>query len=229
MKYYKLLKNYTHHGGTIVLLNEIPEGTLVQRALVTEDNPGMEYITVGFGDEGQFYLSAEVVENSPTYFEQIDEWEYWKAIATNELLNAVRLAGERGVSPLECVEIINDEFDLELDIMDWDEPNDKLKEAAENFKKFMEGVERVKEESKQKPFQPITQPFVPYQPIPNPYNNQPYCQCGNDGTRPCWSTACPHRLIVTYCSTTTAGSFAGNTQSNCCKLKGNNDNKCSCS
>ena len=29
------------------------------------------------------------------------------------------------------------------------------------------------------------------------YNQYP-CSCGNDGTKPCWSTACPNRLVVTY-------------------------------
>jgi glycerol-3-phosphate cytidylyltransferase len=47
-----------------------------------------------------------------------------------------------------------------------------------------------------------TQPLVPYTPYKSPYE-VPYCTCGNDGTKPCWSTACPKRLIVTYCSTNT--------------------------
>ena len=29
------------------------------------------------------------------------------------------------------------------------------------------------------------------------YDRYP-CSCGNDGTKPCWSTACPNRLVVTY-------------------------------
>ena len=230
MKYLSI-KPYTHHGGTRVKLTEIPEGTLIQRALVTDTNPGMEYVTLGFGDEGQFYLSAEVIENSPEYFEEITEEDFWKEISKRELINAFILADERGLSPLEGIQAISDYFDLELEIdpIEWPEPNENLKEAADRFKKLMEEIERIKEEEKQKPFQ---QPFAPYQPYqPNPYNNQPYCKCGNDGTRPCWSTACPHRLIVTYCSTNTAGSFGDSTRPNCIcgKNKDTNGNKCSCS
>jgi hypothetical protein len=221
--YYITLKSYTHHGGTKVNLNEIPEGTLIQRAVVMDDNPGMEYITVGFGDDGQFYLSAEVVENSPQYFEEIEEEDYWKEISKREIINACLLAEERGLEPLEAVQAISDHFDLDLDLDEWPEPNEKLRDASESFKKLMEEIERAKEAEKQK----TTQPFAPYQPYPNPYNNQPYCQCGNDGTRPCWSTACPHRLIVTYCSTNTAGSFAGTTENHvCCKKSSKDGNKC---
>jgi hypothetical protein len=133
------------------------------------------------------------------------------------------LAEERGLDPLEAVQTISDHFDLELEFFEWPEPNEKLKDAAETYKKLMEEIERVKEENRQKP----VQPFAPYQPYPNPYNNQPYCSCGNDGTRPCWSTACPHRLHITYCTTNTAGSFAGTTENHvCCKKSGKDGNKC---
>jgi hypothetical protein len=201
MKYLSI-KAYTHHGGTAVKLTEIPKGTLIQRAIVVDTNPGMEYVTLGFGDTGQYYLSAEVVENSPEFFEELTEEEFWIEISKRELINQVILNEERGLTPLESIQTISDYFDLDLEIDEWPEPNENLKGAAESFKKLMEEIERVKEEQRQK----TVQPFAPYppQPYPNPYNNQPYCSCGNDGTRPCWSTACPNRLIVTYCSTSTA-------------------------
>ena len=54
------------------------------------------------------------------------------------------------------------------------------------------------EKSKQSHINPPVYP--PSNPYINPYNNQ--CPCGNNGTQPCYSIACPKRLIVTYRGTT---------------------------
>ena len=64
-----------------------------------------------------------------------------------------------------------------------------------------EAVVLLKDEPQQQPYAPFPTPY-PTQPYIPPYN-VPYCSCGNDGTKPCWSTSCPKRLIVTYCSTST--------------------------
>lgn len=41
--------------------------------------------------------------------------------------------------------------------------------------------------------------YKPYEPIIVPYERpHSICGCGNDGTKPCWSTACPNRMIITY-------------------------------
>jgi hypothetical protein len=184
------IKEYTHHGGTSVKLSQIPVGTLIQRAIVTDSNPGMEYVTVGFGDESQYYIGASVVENSPEYFKEISNEEYWKEIGKRELINTVLLNEERGITPEEAINMIAEHFGIHV--------NKEKEDLARSFQDLMEEIDRVKEQSQKMPFEP----YPGWQPI-GPGYRQPVCQCGNDGTRPCWSTACPNRLIVTYSSTTT--------------------------
>ena len=199
--YYKLTKSYTHHGGKKLRLSEITEGTIVQKDSVVEDNPGFEYLTISFGDEPQYYLSADVVENSEEYFEPISREDYVREIGSRELINVVLLNQERGITPEESAEIILNHFDLEeefeLDFEDEDldsiyNPNESLRKAAEEFKKELE---RLSPEKHYPNFQPFS-PTVPNMPISNP--TAPYCHCGNDGSKPCWSTSCPKQLIISY-------------------------------
>lgn len=214
--YYKLTKPYTHHGGKTLKLTTINPNTLIIRDKVLEDNPGMEYMTLSFGNEPQFYLSADVVENSPEFFTELTPEEFSKEIGVRELINIVLLNQERGITPEESAQIIMENFDLVIDLdfddLEDDEPENQgceegccgkceqennpkhIEEMIEEFDKMMKQLK----EGKENPFNPM--PTMPYQPyIPQqPYNNQPYCHCGNDGTKPCWSTACPKRIVVTY-------------------------------
>ena len=183
---YITIKEYTHHGGTITKLHQIPVGTLVQRATVTEDNPGMEYVTVGFGDDHQYYIGALVVESSPEFFKPISDKEYWKEISKRELINQVMLNEDRGITPEESIQMLAEYFGVYVE--------KEKEDLAKTFKELMKEIDRVKEDSEKIPFQPFPSFPNDWQPI----QPKPYCQCGNDGTRPCWSTACPNRLIITY-------------------------------
>jgi len=63
---------------------------------------------------------------------------------------------------------------------------DEIKKWIEEQLKKMGGKENTKS-------------FPSYPSFPSlPQYNQFYCHCGNDGSKPCLSTACPKRIIVTY-------------------------------
>jgi len=221
--YYKLIKAYTHHGGKTVKLSTIEPNTLIIREKVLEDNPGLEYMTLSFGAEPQFYLSAAVVESSPEFFEELTPEEFSREIGARELVNLVLLNQERGISPEESAQIILEHFDLEIDTDFEDDEEDEEEELDQPANRESEGIfdengilkdtaaieEMIEEfdrlmkqlkEGKENPFNRpnTTWPYQPYTPPqPNPYNG-PICHCGNDGTKPCYSTACPSRIIVTY-------------------------------
>ena len=221
--YYKLTKHYTHHGGKTVKLSTIKPNTLIIKDKVLEDNPGMEYMTLSFGNEPQYYLAAAVVENSPEFFNELTPEEFSREIGARELVNLVLLNQERGITPEESAQIIMEEFDLVIDIEDDEEEIDRpAKLPAEPENEEPEGIfdgngvlqnpeaieEMIEEfdrlikqlkEGKGNPDQHIqTFPYQPYCPPQPPYYNGPICNCGNDGTKPCYSTACPSRIVVTY-------------------------------
>lgn len=60
------------------------------------------------------------------------------------------------------------------------------------WKKLKEELENTS------PPPPPSNPFPIYPTFPDYTQN---CPCGNNGTQPCWSTACPKRIIVTYGTT----------------------------
>ena len=68
-------------------------------------------------------------------------------------------------------------------------------DPREEFVKKMEEIQKEMEKVVERNTPPF-QPFQPYHPAPNPYNAK--CHCGNDGTQPCWSTACPQRIVISY-------------------------------
>jgi hypothetical protein len=206
--YYRLKKNYTHHGGTTVKLSEIKEGTLL--FLDVNAKRGFEYITVSYGDDSVYYLSSDIVERNSSYFEQINEEEFESIVAKIEFKNEVKIHINKGLTYEDAMNCIEEAFDE-----DWEEiipePNDALIEAVDRFNRNLEEtydydklakrlLEKLDELEKAKHIQqPYVQPFINSQPI-NPYNNT--CPCGNTGSQPCFSVACPKRLIVTYCGTT---------------------------
>jgi hypothetical protein len=203
--YYRLNKNYTHHGGTTVKLTEIKEGTLL--FLDVRAKRGYEYITVSYGEDSVYYLSSDIVENNSSYFEKISEEEFESIVAKIEFKNEVKIHIDKGLTYEDAMNCIEEAFDE-----DWDkiipEPNDALIEALDQYtqgvedaydydklaKKLLEKLNDL-EKAKQSPVNPPINPYI------NPYNNN-QCPCGNNGTQPCYSIACPKRLIVTYCGTT---------------------------
>ena len=226
--YYKSIKAYTHHGGKTVKLSTIEPNTLVIKDKVLEDNPGMEYMTLSFGSEPQFYLAAAVVERSPEFFEELTAEEFSKEIGARELVNLVLLNQERGISPEESAQILMNHFDLVIDFEfddededlpeGYNEPEDQpanrepegifdsngvlqdtdaIEEMIEEFDRL---IKQLKEGKGNPDITPpnTTHPYQPYCPPQPPYYNGPTCHCGNDGTKPCWSTACPSRIVVTY-------------------------------
>jgi hypothetical protein len=221
--YYKLIKAYTHHGGKTVKLSTIEPNTLIIRDKVLEDNPGLEYMTLSFGSEPQYYLSAEVVESSSEFFQELTPEEFSREIGARELVNLVLLNQERGISPEESAQILMEHFDLVIDIDFEDEEEAEEEELDQPANRETEGIfdengilkdteaieEMIEEfdrlmkqlkEGKENPFNRpnTTWPYQPYTPPqPNHYNG-PTCHCGNDGTKPCYSTACPSRIVVTY-------------------------------
>jgi len=107
MRYFISTRPYTHHGGTTVKLTEMPVGTLISRDKVTDSNRGMEYITLGIGEQKQFYLSAAVVESSPEYFEEISRDEFVYAVSSRELINTAIVMQSRGISLDEVIEMLS--------------------------------------------------------------------------------------------------------------------------
>jgi|LakMenEpi03Aug12_release.lakeMendotaPanAssembly.Ray.scaffolds.fasta_scaffold392905_2 hypothetical protein len=178
--FYLLLKDYTHHGGTIKKLKTIPKGTLLSKEPFRE-NVGLEYVTVGHGNQEGYYLSKEVVENNPEFFKKLTEHEFNKFIAIEKFKNDLWLANEH-ISIEEIYEIVNEAF------IEMEEEPDPREEFVKKMEEIQKEMEKVVERN--------TLPFQPFHPLPNPYNAK--CHCGNDGTQPCWSTACPKRIIITY-------------------------------
>jgi hypothetical protein len=179
--FYLLLKDYTHHGGTIKKLKTIPEGTLISKEAFRE-KLGLEYITIGHGNQEGFYLSKEVVENNPEFFKKLTEQEFNKFIAIEKFKNDLYLANEY-IPTNEIQDIVRDTLQLKSE-----EPDPR-----EEFLKRLEEIQKEAEKIADR----NTIPFTPFPTMPLPeYNNK--CHCGNDGTTPCWSTACPKRIIITY-------------------------------
>lgn len=99
-----------------IQVGELPVGTLISRSGVTDSNPGMEYITMGFVEDRQHYISEEEVTQLTQYFEAVDESEFFHDVLTREIVECVNdINQERGVEPMEWVKIINREFNLGLD------------------------------------------------------------------------------------------------------------------
>lgn len=182
--FYQLLQDYTHHGGTIKNLSTIPKGTLISREPFREIKD-MEYVSCSYGEKPSMYLSAEVVENNPKFFKKLTEEEYTKLLTKLKLKNSIYEYSE--------VLEIKDFYDI-LDEVFVEKP-EIVDEKAEFEKKFKEFQEAIEEHAKKNP--------IPFPNIPIPNQTQPFkydnvCPCGNDGTKPCWSTACPKRIIITY-------------------------------
>jgi hypothetical protein len=192
---YITIRDYTHHGGTTTKLTNIPSGTLIVEEKVLADNPGMEYKTCGIGDDPQFYLSAEIVTNSPQFFKELSYDEFLREIAKREVINICEVHLAKGLSPQVIIDFIKEHYFSAVD-------SAKPEEPVKEFEGILKGLKELIEEAKNKPAQNpfIGAPYVPLYPctIPNPS-----CDCGNDGTKPCWSTACPRQLKITYGTTTT--------------------------
>jgi hypothetical protein len=178
--FYQLLQDYTHHGGTIKKLTTIPKGTLVSKEPFREQKD-MEYITVSYGNHSGYYLSKDVVESNKEFFKEITEEEFEKELLTLEFKNILYKTNET-LSIEEIYNIVDSVF----------KEKDEEPDPREEFLKKLEEINKEME----KTIERNTQPFQPYHPIPNPYNSK--CHCGNDGTQPCWSTACPKRIHITY-------------------------------
>jgi hypothetical protein len=84
--FYLLLKDYTHHGGTIKKLKTISKGTLISKEPFRE-TVGLEYVTVSHGNQEGYYLSKEVVENNPEFFKKLTEQEFDKFVAIEKFKN----------------------------------------------------------------------------------------------------------------------------------------------
>lgn len=183
--FYKLLQDYTHHGGTIKRLVTIPKGTLVTKEPMIADEKGFEYSTVSYGDYDGYFLMKEVVENNPEFFRELSKEEYTKAIANLEFKNAVVEASE-SLSVIEIYDAVTETFE------------DKAKEPdpTEEFKKLMKILQdEIEEINKVDHTELLKFPnLIPNETLPK----MEKCHCGNDGTKPCWSTACPQRLIISY-------------------------------
>jgi hypothetical protein len=192
---YITIKDYTHHGGTTTKLTNIPSGTLVVEEKVLADNPDMEYKTCGIGDDPQFYLSAEIVENSPQFFKELTYDEFLREIAKREVINICEVHLAKGLSPQIIIDFIKEHYFSAVD-------SAKPEEPVKEFEGILKGLKEIIEDAKSKPVQ---NPFIgaPYVPLYPNHNQYPTCHCGNDGTKPCWSTACPNQLKITYGTTTT--------------------------
>jgi hypothetical protein len=179
--FYELLQDYTHHGGTIKNLTTIPKGTLISREPFREIK-NLEYSSCSYGEKPSMFLSAEVVENNPTFFKKLTEEEYTKALTKLKLKNTI----------YEFSEIleIKDFYDI-LDEVFVEKPQmlEEKELFEEQFRKFQEAIEEHISQT------PLHFPNL----IPNDtYPIMEKCHCGNDGTKPCWSTACPQRIIISY-------------------------------
>jgi len=181
--FYLLLKDYTHHGGTIKKLKTIPKGTLLSKEPFRE-TVGLEYITIGHGNLEGYYFSKDVVENNPEFFKKLTEQECNKFVAIEKFKNDLYLISEH-LAIEEIYEILDETF-VERE----EEPDPK--------EEFLKKLEEIKKEAEK-----IAERNTPFNPFPIPNQTQPFkydnvCPCGNDGTKPCWSTACPKRIIITY-------------------------------
>jgi len=192
---YITIRDYTHHGGTTTKLTNIPSGTLVVEEKVLADNPGMEYKTCGIGDDPQFYLSAEIVTNSPQFFKELTYDEFLREIAKREVINICEVHLAKGLSPQVIIDFIKEHYFSAVD-------SAKPEEPVKEFEGILKGLKEIIEEAKNKPTQ---NPFIgaPYVPLYPNHNTYPSCHCGNDGSKPCWSTACPKQVRITYGTTTT--------------------------
>ena len=179
--FYQLLLDYTHHGGQIKNLSIIPKGTLISKEPFRETT-GMEYVSCSYGDSASMYLSAEVVENNPKFFKKLTEEEYLKILTKLKLKNKLYQYNEI-LTIEEMYDVFNEAFvEIQLD-------------PKEEFRKRMkELTEMIKDKNE------IQTPFSPNQTMPLIHNN--ICHCGNDGTKPCFSTGCPRRIIISYGSGT---------------------------
>ena len=191
--FYKLLQDYTHHGGTVKRLVTIPKGTLVTKEPFT-DEPGFEYTTVSYGDHDGYFLSQEVVENNTEFFKELSEEEYEKSITILEFKNAV-IEAHQNLSVIEIYDAVTETFE------------DKAKEPdpKEEFKKLMKILQdEIEEINKVDPMEFLKFPNLrPNETLPK----MEKCHCGNDGTKPCWSTACPQRLNISYGTGSSNASF----------------------
>jgi hypothetical protein len=185
--FYELIQDYTHHGGTIKRLVTIPKGTLVTEEPITgrTDEKGFEYSTVSYGDYDGYFLMKEVVENNPEFFRELSREEYTKAMAILEFKNAIIEASE-SLSVIEIYDAVTETFQAKAE-----EPDPK-----EEFKKLMKILQDEMEDiNKVDPTELLKFPNL----IPNEtFPKQEPCHCGNDGTKPCWSTACPQRIVISY-------------------------------
>jgi len=194
---YITIKDYTHHGGTTTKLTNIPSGTLIVEEKVLADNPGMEYKTCGIGDDAQFYLSAAIVENSPEFFLELKYDEFLREVAKREIINICEVHLAKGIGPQEIIDFIQEHY---FAAVAYEKPAEPVKE----FEGILKGLKEIIEEAKNTQ---VVNPFIgaPYpnrhiSPYPGIY---PTCHCGNTGLQPCWSTACPNRVRITYGTTTT--------------------------
>lgn len=195
---YITIRDYTHHGGTTTKLTNIPSGTLIVEEKVLADNPGMEYKTCGIGDDPQFYLSAEIVENSPEFFKELSYDEFLREVAKREIINICEVHLAKGIGPQVVIDFIKEHYFSAVD-------SDKPEEPVKEFEGILKGLKEIIEESKNKP---VVNPFIgaPYPGIyPNhqPNFTYPTCYCGNTGQHPCFSSACTRQLPITYGTTTT--------------------------
>jgi hypothetical protein len=200
--FYKLLQDYTHHGGTIKRLVTIPKGTLVTKEPSSErtDEKGFEYSTVSYGDYDGYFLMKEVVENNPEFFRELSKEEYTKAMVTLEFKNSIIEASE-SLSVIEIYDAVTETF----------QAKEENPEPIEEFKKQMDDIlsnefckTLMDEINKVNPTELLKFPnLIPNETLPK----MEKCHCGNDGTKPCWSIQCPQRLIITYSTGSSNASF----------------------
>ena len=199
---YVLIKDYTHHGGTQLLLSEIPEGTILVPSKSQPDEP--MYETVSHGKEPCYLIPAKIVENFPTYFELLDEEEFQRNLAKEQIFNAIQNGIDNGIEAQEAIFLICDEFDIPYtDTEEMPEKAEEIKEESIEKEDESEKIDEIKnwieEQLNKMNGKENTKSFPSYPSVPSyPQDNQFYCHCGNDGSKPCWSTACPKRIIVTY-------------------------------
>jgi hypothetical protein len=179
--FYLLLQDYTHHGGTIKKLKTISKGTLITKEPFRETE-GLEYITVGHGNQDGYYLSKLIVENNPEFFKKLTEEEFNKIVVVEEFKNSIYLVNEV-LSIEEIYDILNETF------VEKEEEPDPKEEFLKRLEEIQKEMEKVADRNTP-PFNPM--PFIPLHEMKNK------CHCGNDGTTPCWSTQCPKRIHITY-------------------------------
>ena len=179
--FYELLQDYTHHGGSIKKLKTIPKGTLVSKEPFREEK-GYEYITASYGNHSGFFLSKEIVEGNPEFFKKLNEKEYQTILSSLELKNAIHKASEF-LSVKDMQDLVRDTLQLKSE-----EPDPK--------EEFIELLQILQEEIEKNTYEEYLK--FPNLGLNETLPKQEPCHCGNDGTKPCWSTACPQRLIISY-------------------------------